>query len=174
MALDAATARDLVNQLTEDRATFLDAIGRTNELLTRLLESQTHATGRDNPPLTTERLRRNTAATLATSTTDDIVTTTKDSNFSIDIDSDTDDDESLFVQQKLPPESFDEEGLRKHIRDYSWTEAGKNILGQILDDDEVLTRRHLFPIRSGPVRDRSHLSHYSIFDGRRILFPLIP
>lgn len=172
MALDAATAKELVNQLAKDRATFLEAIGRTNDLLTRLLETQT--TGRYQPPLTTERLRRITGATIATATNDDVVTAAKDSNFSIEEDSDTDDDESLFVQQKLPKESFDEDGLRKHIREYPWTEAGRNILGQILDDDEVLTRRHLFPIRYGPVRDRSHLSHYSIFDGKRSLAPHLP
>lgn len=163
MALDAATAQDLIKKLAEDRATYLETITRTHDLLAKALEVQ--ATGQVHPPLTTERLRRNTGTTLATTTTDDIVTAPKDSNFSIEEDTDTDDDESLFVQQTLPPESFHEEGLRKHLREYAWTEAGKRILRDILENEEVLTRRHLFPTQLGPVADRSHLSHYSIFDG---------
>ncbi len=163
MALDAATAQEMIKKLAEDRATYLETISRTHDLLAKALEAQ--ATQKVHLPLTTERLRRDTGTTLATTTTDDIVTAPKDSNFSIEEDSDTDDDESLFVQQTLPPESFQDEGLRKHIKEYPWTEAGKSILRDILDNEEVLTRRHLFPIKQGPVPDRSHLSHYSIFDG---------
>ena len=163
MALDAATAQEMIKKLAEDRATYLDTISRTHDLLAKALEA--HATGTPSQPLTSERLRRNTGTTLATTTTDDIVTAPKDSNFSIEEDSDTDDDESLFVQQKLQPKSYKEEGLRKHIREYPWTEAGRSILRDIIDNEEILTRRHLFPTQIGPVKDRSHLSHYSIFDG---------
>lgn len=163
MALDAATAQEMIKKLAEDRATYLETISRTHDLLAKALEAQ--ATQKVHLPLTTERLRRDTGTTPATTTTDDIVTAPKDSNFSIEEDSDTDDDESLFVQQTLPPESFQDEGLRKHIKEYPWTEAGKSILRDILDNEQVLTRRHLFPIKQGAVPDRSHLSHYSIFDG---------
>lgn len=48
--------------------------------------------------------------------------------------------------------------------DHPWTEAGKSILRDIINNVEVLTRRHLFPTQIGPVADRSHLSHYSILD----------
>ena len=163
MALDAATAQDMIKKLAEDRATYLDTISRTHDLLAKVLEIQ--ATGHSPTPLTTERLRRNTGATLTTTTTDDIVTVPKDASFSLDDDSETDDDDSLFVQHKLPPELYHEEGLRKHIREYPWTEAGKSILRDVLNNDEVLTRRPLFPSKIGPAEDRSHLSHYSIFDG---------
>ena len=165
MALDAATAQELIKKLADDRNTYLDTISRTHDLLARALES--NAVEKPDNPLTTERLRRNTGTTLATTiaTADDIVTVSKDSNFSLDEDPDTDDDESLFVQHTLPAESYHEGGLRKHIRDYPWTDAGKSILRDILGNDEVLTRRHLFPTQAGPVADRSHLSHYSIFDG---------
>lgn len=103
MALDAATAQELVRKLDEDQATYLDTITRTHDLLARALDAYT--TGKRQEPLTTERLRRNTGTTLATTTTDDIVTAPKDSNFSVEEDSDTDNDESLFVQQTLPIES---------------------------------------------------------------------
>ena len=176
MALDATTAQELIKKLAEDRATYLDTIGRTHDLLAKALEAQ--ASGKTQAaPLTIERLRRNTGTTLATTVTDDIVTTSKDSNFSVDEDSDTDDDESLFVQHTLQAETFDEEGLRGHIREHPWTDAGRSILRDILDNEETLTQRHLFPQKLGPVEDRSHLSHYSIFDGeitpRSFLSPLI-
>ena len=163
MALDAATAQEMIKKLAEDRATYLDTISRTHDLLAKALEA--HATVPPSQPVTLERLRRNTGTTLATTVTDDIVTAAKDSNFSVEEDSDTDDDESLFVQDLLPPESYKEEDLRKHIREYPWTEAGKSILRDVIGNEEVLTRRHLFPNQIGPVADRSHLSHYSIFDG---------
>ena len=163
MALDAATAQELIKKLAEDRASHLESINQTHELLARALDVQ--AGGKPQTPLTTERLRRNTGTTLGTTTTDDVVTVPKDANFSIDEDSDTDDDESLFVQHTLPAKSFELEGLREHIRRYPWTEAGKSILRDVLNNEEVLTRRRLFPTQPGPVDDRSHLSHYSIFDG---------
>ena len=168
MTLDASTVQELIKKLAEDRATYLDTITHTHDLLAKAIESQAHE--KPQVPLTTERLRRNTGTTLATTNTDDIVTVPKDANFSVDEDSDTDDDESLFVQQTLQPEIFEEDELRKHIREYPWTPAGKSILRDILDNDEILTRRHLFPTQLGPVNDRSHLSHYSIFDGVPILY----
>lgn len=163
MALDAATAQEMIKKLAEDRATYLDTISRTHDLLATALAAS--ATGKPQIPLTGERLRRNTVTTLATTTTDDVVTAPKDSNFSIDEDSDTDDDESLFVQQTLPNESYDEEGLRKHIKEYPWTKAGASILGELVENEELPRGKDLFPQRLGPVEDRSHLSHYSIFDG---------
>ena len=167
MALDAAAVQDLIKKLEDDKTTYLDTVSRTHDLLARVLEGQ--AAEGPQTALTNERLRRNTGTTLATTTTDDVVTVSKDSNFSVDDDSDTDDDEALFVQHSLPAEKFDEEGLRKHIREYTWTEAGKSILRDIVGNNEVLTRRCLFPTRVGPVEDRSHLSHYSLFDGTTTL-----
>lgn len=76
MALDAATAQELVRKLDEDRATYLNTITRTHDLLTKALDAYT--TGKPQEPLTMERLRRNTVTTLATTTTDDIVTAPKD------------------------------------------------------------------------------------------------
>ena len=163
MTLDTATVQDLIKKLEEDRSTYLEAISRTHELLAKALEAQT-AEG-PQTALTNERLRRNTGTTLATTTTDDVVTVSKDSNFSVEDDSDTDDDEALYVQHSLPTERYDEEGLRRHIREYPWTEADKSILRDVVGNHAVVNRDYLFSTRLGPVEDRSHLSHYSIFDG---------
>ena len=70
----------------------------------------------------------------------------------------------------MPAELFEEEGLRKHIREYPWTEAGKSILRDIIGMDEVLTRGHLLPEPIGLVKDRFHLSRYIIFDGPLLFF----
>ena len=71
------------------------AISRTHDLLAKAVEAQ--VTGKPETPLTAERLRGNTGSTLAMTNTDNTVTVPKYANFSIEEDSDTDDDGSLFV-----------------------------------------------------------------------------
>ncbi|KAL8714994.1 MAG: hypothetical protein Q9225_006447, partial [Loekoesia sp. 1 TL-2023] len=155
MALDAATAQEMIKKLAEDRATYLDTLTRAHDVLAKALEAS--VTGKEPPKLTSEAVRRNTANTI------DVESIQKSSTFSPG-DSDTDDNESMFVQEPLPKEQYDEVGLKKHIREYKWTSFGKKIVGAVLDNKQLLERTHMFPITQGPVDDRSHLSHYSIFD----------
>ncbi|KAL8834747.1 MAG: hypothetical protein Q9170_003624 [Blastenia crenularia] len=155
MALDAATAAEMIKKLADDRAAYLDTLSRAHDVLARALEAS--ATGKPPPKLTSEAVRRNTANTI------DVESIQKSSTFSPD-GSDTDDNESMFVQEPLPHEHYNEAGLKKHIRDYNWTSAGKEIIGAVLNNKQLLERTHIFPITRGPVDDRSHLSHYSIFD----------
>ena len=159
MALDAATAQEMLNQLADDRAKYFDTLTRAHDVLAQAL---TAASGTPRPRLTTEAVRRTTGPL---STTLEVESVSKDSGNFIEEDSDTDDDESLFVQQTLPRESYDEEGLRKHIKNYEWTEAGREILGDIAGRDQVVRRGTIFPTNTGEAEDRSHLSHYSIFNG---------
>lgn len=155
MALDAAIAQEMIKKLAEDRATYLDTLSRAHDVLAKALEAA--ATGKDPPKLTSEAVRRNTANTI------DVESIQKSSTFSPD-DSDTDDNESMFVQEPLPQEQYDEAGLKKHIREYQWDSSHKEIMGTVLDNKQLLERTCIFPITRGPVDDRSHLSHYSIFD----------
>ena len=156
--LDAATVQNLIKRLEEDRRSHLESINKTHELLKQLLGP----VGSSSTPPTTERTRRYTGTTLAT--TLDVESVQKSSTLSENDDSDTEDDEAFYVQDPLPAESYDEEGLKNHIRDHMWTDAGKSILHELLDKPEILQRPSVFPILD-PAEDRSHLSHYSIFDG---------
>ena len=156
MALDAATAQEMLQKLAEDRATYLSTLTRTEDVLTQALTATAGLA--TSPRLTSETIRHNTGHTL------EVESVPNGSTTQVDSDSDTDDDESLFVQQSLLPESYDELGLRKHIKEYSWTEAGRAILGNVLEKELPSQNESLFPRAPGAVPDRSHLTHYSIFD----------
>ena len=161
MALDAATAQEMLKQLADDRTKYLETLSRAHNVLAEALSVA--SSGKPPPRLTTEAVRRNTGAESATL---EVETVSKDAGNSIEEEEDnTDDDESLFVQQTLPTEVYDEKGLRKHIKEYDWTEAGRDILGDIAGRDHVVQRGTIFPATTGEVEDRSHLSHYSIFNG---------
>lgn len=158
MALDAATAKEMIQQLAQDRASYLETLARAHDVLAKALEAS--ATGKPPPKLTSEAVstvRRNTNHTI------DLESLKKSSTFSPE-DSDTDDNESMFVQEPLPKEEYDEAGFRQHIREYNWTPKDQEILGSVLRNDQLLQRTTVFPVTLGPVDDRSHLSHYSIFD----------
>lgn len=160
MALDAATAQEMLKQLADDRTKYIESFTRAHDVLAQALVAA--STGKPPPRLTTEAPRRNVGPLSPTS---EVESVSKDSGNSIEEASDTDDDESLFVQHTLPKEVYDEKGLRKHIREYRWTEAGRQILGDIAGKDPGLERETIFPTKIGEVEDRSHLSHYSIFNG---------
>ncbi|KAI4161609.1 MAG: hypothetical protein LQ342_004750 [Letrouitia transgressa] len=155
MALDAATANEMIQKLVEDKTTYIDTLARAHDVLAKALEAA--ATGKEPPKLTPEIVRRNTE------TISEYESVKKSSTFSPE-DSDTDDNESMFVQVPLPRETYDEEGLRKHIQEYDWTSFDRDMLQNVLDNDQLLKRSCIFPVTIGPVDDRSHLSHYSIFD----------
>lgn len=160
MALDAATAQEMLKQLADDRTKYFDTLTRAHDVLAQALTAA--SSGKPSPPLTTEAVRRNTGTLSATLEFESV---SKDSGNSIEEDSDSNDDESLFVQQTLPKESYDEKGLRKHIKEYEWTGAGLYILGGVAGRDQVVQRGTIFPTKDGEAEDRSHLSHYSIYNG---------
>jgi hypothetical protein len=75
-----------------------------------------------------------------------------------------DEDESFFVQEELPSQSFDHEHLREHLKKHSWDEHGREILSAIFTDRGSLKEPHLFPTSPGPASDRSHYSHFQVYD----------
>ena len=76
-----------------------------------------------------------------------------------------DEDESFFVQGNLPAKSFDHEHLRDHLRKHDWKEHGRAILAPIITDPGKLSKQpHLFPMNPGPAEDRSHFSHFQVYD----------
>ena len=164
MALDAATAQEMLKKLADDQKAYLNTLTLAHDVLSQALNAA--ATGQTQPKLTTEHVRRNTGATLATVDVESVKKDSKGSTLSVEDDSDTDDDESMFVQQTLPPEKYTEEEFRQHLQSYAWTEAGRAIVRDVLDNEQILRRDTIFPSRTGPVDDKSHLSHFSIFDSK--------
>jgi hypothetical protein len=73
-------------------------------------------------------------------------------------------DESYFVQDVLPSKSHDHEHLRDHLKTYSWDQWGRQILASVITDRGRLKDPSLFPDQPGPAEDRSHYSHYQVFD----------
>jgi hypothetical protein len=78
-------------------------------------------------------------------------------------DSDDEDDE-YFVQQELPSQTYDHEHLREHLKKHNFDEHGRQILSAIVTDRGRLKDPHLFPRGQSAIDDRSHYSHYQVYD----------
>ncbi|KAI9643739.1 hypothetical protein NHQ30_008363 [Ciborinia camelliae] len=75
---------------------------------------------------------------------------------------DSDEDDDLYVQTPLAPFTYSEEQLRQHFRTYNFTDAGHVILETVITKNGRLLDPVLFPEYYRA--DRSHNSHYSVFD----------
>ncbi|KAF2677383.1 hypothetical protein K458DRAFT_447032 [Lentithecium fluviatile CBS 122367] len=76
-------------------------------------------------------------------------------------------DGSYFVQAELPSKSFDHEHLRDHLKKHNWTERGREILAPVITDPAKLSKQpRLFHMGPGPADDRSHYSHFQVYDVR--------
>ena len=155
MALDAATAQQLIQKLDDDRTNYLNTLGRAHELLAQALAAA--ATGNTSIRLTAETIRRNDTAAV------NLESIPTNESFTLDDESVTDDNESLFVQQLLSREEFNDTGLRTHIREHNWTEGGLAILKDIIDN-YFPEKAPLFATGQCLAEDLAHLPHYSIFD----------
>ena len=58
--------------------------------------------------------------------------------------SDSDDDESMFVQETLPPESYSVENFRNHLKVHRWDRYAQQILGPVLQDRDLRTAEDMF------------------------------
>ncbi|KAI4635082.1 uncharacterized protein J4E87_000031 [Alternaria ethzedia] len=80
-------------------------------------------------------------------------------------DDSSDEEDDYFVQNELPSHSFDHEHLREHLKTHNWTEHGREILASIISDPAKLTKQsHLFHMGPGPADDRSHYSHFQVYN----------
>ncbi|KAJ4364067.1 hypothetical protein N0V83_009522 [Neocucurbitaria cava] len=80
-------------------------------------------------------------------------------------DDSSDDEDEFFVQAELPSQSFDHEHLREHLKSHDWTEHGREILASIVSDPAKLSKQpHLFHLGPGPADDRSHYSHFQVYN----------
>ena len=166
MALDTTTAQELIRIINADRERYLESLNRTTELLHKAIGasgavdngSATRPQTRPQP-LTAEGLRRSTFAALEIESTD-----RAGSAYTGEDESSAGDGESIFADTPLQDESYDIDGLINHIRTYAWKSAGRIILGNVLGNEKLLNRPSLFPADLRVSDDRSHFSHYSIYD----------
>ena len=165
MALDAATAQEMIKKLADDQTQYLNTLNRAHELLAQALTAA--STGQPAPRLTTEGIRRITNSSAAPKI--EVESVKKNSKGSIlsaeDEEPSTEDNESLYVSQNLPSRQYDEDGFRKHLHEHEWTDAGKAILCDLLGNKHVVHKKSIFSTAPKELKDRSQHSHYSIFDG---------
>ena len=171
MALEAVNVQDLLKKLADDQKTYFETLSRVQELLGQSLDS--NATPKPAAKITADKRRRNTGTTVTSNEVESVKKDSKGSIISAGNEDDDDDDdemledlESLFAFKTLEKEVYDTDGFRKHLREYPWTPAGRQILGNVLTDGQTLTRKWLFPTRTQEVEQRGkHLPYYSVLDG---------
>ena len=139
MALDAATAREMIKKLADDQTQYLNPLDRAHVIQALAAVS----TSKPAPRLTFEG--------NGLSAEDD--------------EPSVEDKESLCVSQHLLSQRHNEDGFRKHLEEHDWTDASKAILHELLEKLHVVKKQNIFLTAPRDLNDRSHFSHYSIFDG---------
>ncbi|KAJ4343401.1 hypothetical protein N0V95_006663 [Ascochyta clinopodiicola] len=129
----------------------LETLQRSHDTLLKSLSASNGSFGPSDVP----RLRRN-----ATQRGDAVFADTSTLS-----DDSSDDEDDFFVQNELPSQSFDHEHLREHLRTHNWDEHGREILESLISDPVKLSKQpHLFHLGPGPAEDRSHYSHFQVYN----------
>lgn len=157
------STEELLKRLDEQHQAYLETFKLVHEALnnnSRTNTSTVSAASASSIRTFTKRRRR--------STKDDgdipeqRPSTLHSSVLSGDSDDSDDDDDDLYVQTPLAPYNYNEEQLRQHFRTYNFTDAGHIILQSVITKNGRLLDPVLFPEYHRA--DRSHNSHYSVFD----------
>jgi hypothetical protein len=160
----------------------IDALVKVNERLIRVL-SQSLPSAAEAAPAERPHNRIPASASVATSPTLpptipltgrtrrytpvsvlDIESDRKASLFTGEESSESGDDESFFVQDTLPPESFAEEDLKRHLKTYQFEPHGQTILQEILEDPLNLDNAHLVPVETDLVREHATYLHANVYE----------
>ena len=160
----------------------IDALVQVNERLIRVLShtlpstveaapaekpaarGPTSASGAASPALPptiplTGRTRRNTPVSVL-----DLDSIRKPSLFTGEESSESEDDESFFVQDTLPPESFSEDELKRHLKTYRFEPHGQAILQEILEDPRNLDKASLVPVETDSLREHGTYQHANLYE----------
>lgn len=202
MAIDAATAVELLRKLGAERDVYLQNLTKSTELLGQIIASAGGVSVPHPAPvpaavpnraplpfpqppfqpimrLTADTLRRN--STLHTLPPLDIESVHRNGSLlsasvEDDDDSNSEDGEPNFASIPLAAESYDLDGLRKHIRTHPWNAAGRKILRDVLGNENILLgRESLFPTtEQESLMDRSQYSHASVFEVSEDGLPYVP
>lgn len=147
MALDDAAVKELLQKLDADREAYLTNLTKAHEVLARALTAASNNPSPNSqavPRSPTETSPRIQARNTGLASLLDVDNQQKGSIFTGEESSDSEDDESLFVQDTLPSESFSEDDLRHHLKHHAWDEHAKRVLEPVLQDKDLWTAPKLF------------------------------
>jgi CorA-like Mg2+ transporter protein len=169
------STEELLKKLEDQRLAYLDTFRLVQELLGKEHERDPASPSAETLPLlpeATDSFRKYTLSRDPTRKGSGFPLSTLDTSTLSD-DSDAEDD-AYFVQDLLPSQSYDHEHLRDHLKTYDWDEWGRQILSTLVTERGRLTKPELFPQhQEEAIEDRSHYSHYQIYDCGRDGAPLL-
>lgn len=155
------STEELLKRLDEQHRAYLDTFKLVHEAL-----SHSVATNRPTSPIASSKRRRRSTMDVEAEKPEKQErktsgTATFPSSFVTGDSDESDEDDELYVQTPLPEYKFDHENLRLHLKHHQFNESGKKILETVVEDGRLLNPK-LFPEYEST--DRSHNSHYSVFD----------
>ncbi|EHY60998.1 hypothetical protein HRR83_000753 [Exophiala dermatitidis] len=166
MAVDNETLLRLIEQLEADRKAYLATFEKVHDTLTQALQPQSHVRPGSVPTITTLPLVSSPNAShlhapaqwpspkIAPSTSSRRTATSnyvleqvhhlnphvpKESILTGEGSSDSEDDESFFAQETLPPREFTEADLIEHLKTHPWDIYSKYILQDLLRNISLLS-----------------------------------
>lgn len=147
----------LIQALTQSTASPISL----NKPINTVAASTPSTTSPALPPTvpTTTRARRNTPVSVL-----DFESIKKPSLFTGEESSESEDDESFFVQETLPPESFSEIDLKTHIRKHDWEAGGRALLEDIYEDEARLAEAQLVPRETDAIREHATYHHMNVYE----------
>ncbi|RDW67859.1 hypothetical protein BP6252_09255 [Coleophoma cylindrospora] len=176
-----ASTEELLRRLDQQHQAYLETFRLVHEALLSNSGATNNASGittipEGTPTIDVPNLRRLRRSTLDTTDTDPrsersssvllspeiVKSATFRSSVTGDDSDSSDDDEDLYVQDPLPPRSWDREGLRHHLKTYKFNEEGQKLLESVVVDG-TLTNPDIARVFDGGF-ELGVGSHYSVFD----------
>jgi CorA-like Mg2+ transporter protein len=165
MALDSAAVKELLQKLDNDREAYLSTLTKAHDTLARAL-TVSNIPRPNSPPAVpyspTESTPRSQSRNTGLTPLFDVERTQKGSIFTGEESSDSDDDESLFVQQTLPSESFSENDFRNHLKQHKWDKYAGRILETVLTDKDLLRSPKFFQDDGVPQNENASQNTHAI------------
>ncbi|QSZ31177.1 hypothetical protein DSL72_000740 [Monilinia vaccinii-corymbosi] len=155
-----SNAEELLKRLDDQHQAYLETFKLVHEALNNSVTHPNPASAPQSPGSIrtfTKRQRRCTRDDIS-----ELRPSTLHSSVLSGESDESDDDDDLYVQTPLAPFTYVEEQLRQHLSTYNFTDAGHTILESVITKTGRLLDPVLFP--DYPRADRSHNSHYSVFD----------
>lgn len=185
MALENDTVNRLIAQLEADRQAYLSSQNKLQEALVNILNRQPAQPETFHPPQFARRLtvgsaedpnlpRRPTSLTsrrtnsIGVDSTDKTLASSRKSYvvdeagrkvlsvYSADDSSDSDDDESFYATEHLSCESYSEDDLRQHIRNYDFEPHARLIFGPLRRSEKLYSQNGLFSCDASDLSDANH------------------
>jgi hypothetical protein len=153
------STEELLKRLDEQHKVYLDTFKLVHEAL-----SHNVAINRPTSPVAPSKRRRRSTLDIEAEKPERkplSATATFPSSVVTGDSDESDEDDELYVQTPLPSYKFDHENLRDHLKHHKFNESGKKILETVVENGRLLNPI-LFPEYAPG--DKSHNSHYSVFD----------